>query len=57
MRYVIEPIIAKGETLVGTSWVVIVDGKTVFEGTALDCIAFCEAQGAERKGPRLYISI
>lgn len=29
--------------------------KILFEGTAQQCIDWCEAQGAERKGPRLYV--
>jgi hypothetical protein len=50
--YVIELVAFPGE------WQVVVGRPhapaVVHSGTALACIAWCEAQGAHRRGPRLY---
>jgi hypothetical protein len=50
--YVIELVAFPGE------WMVVTGGPdapaVVHSGTAPACIAWCEAQGAHRRGPRLY---
>jgi hypothetical protein len=55
MRYVLEPVRVPGE------WMVTVPDPEaaagiVFEGSAQDCIDWCQMQGAKRIGPRVFVT-
>jgi len=53
MRYVIERAITPGEWMVTVHRPDVID--IVHSGTAQECIDWCLAQGAERRGPRVYV--
>jgi hypothetical protein len=54
MRYVLEPVRVPGE------WMVTVPkpevAEVVFEGSAQDCIDWCQMRGAKRIGTRVFVT-